>query len=549
MLASLQKKMSFLFTPSPYPLPQTFSLPRKKEVDRENVYILTPGTVQNVDTSMKPKPQQTFYGESIKRAKPSDTTLTKLFPELVSEISTFFPTMKDAQSMFLTAKDLDLPAANQKYHFRHAIKQFKLKLKRIPQTEREDIYFKNVTNLVIDGSYQEFRDFDARSIIHFSNVENLYITNFRSIIHLESLKILKELKSIHIHVGHTWTLPVDFAAYIFHCLGQIDTLEHIKLSNFEAMSGFVEIDNRNIEVDFSEFKKLPKLKKLHLRLLQPRKHDYLGGFKSIDQLTQLNELNIDTFHFRSEYMDQLIGLKNNLEAFTFTYAGMVERDYTTNISVNVFENFSKLSVLKIETQAFSVRRNSVSTILGLSTLPNCLTHLHIRGYKFGVTDGFDDLQNLTSLTTLKVYHHRSFSLRPLRFLTKLEILNVEQDDTFDPMELINLTEIVELDIGALDSSVKNLDFLRNMKKLKILKITTAYGLRNYSEIKNLKNIEKLHIAGSKFCWDHVDQLGLLWKVKRENLYVTFCNPWEEPNFREKLWKLIENKRMKLKGLK
>ena len=276
---------------------------------------------------------------------------------------------------------------------------------------------------------------------------------------VENLSLNGEIKSITGNQKST-----IFVKY----LSNFKNLKTLTLNRYKEIKGFQKLFDLHIEnLEISDGTMIPEV-------------DKIWKFENLKILYISPDWNIKPEDFPVNF--ELFSNLFNLECLNFKGLG---KD-TTDFSLKGIENLKKLRFFKIYSSGLS----NIDELKSINSLQ--LVNIDYERKLVNI----EGLQNSKDLISLKIYQGEELQdIKPLKNLSKLRTIELYGCNKLTSLEgLENCNELINLNIR--ESSVENLDYLKNAKDLLILNAASCTKLQNIKGICNSLNLRELLLSGT-----------------------------------------------------
>lgn len=384
-------------------------------------------------------------------------------------------------------------------------------------------YMVNLTYLNLENNYDIT---DISAVANMPYLENLRLrgTSVQDLSPLSGLTELRQLQfgdaawdtAVDLTPLTTLTnldylsLPASMAPTDLSPLGELTNLTGLSFDGSSSNNGWI--------TDLTWLSKLDKIDQLYLPVGE------LTSLKGLEGATSLTDLNL----YGSLYITDLTPLESlpNLQRL-YLYGNGNSGGVVEIKDLSCLSKLTKLSEINLQTSGLE----SLKGIENLTELTSLRIYLN-GSYDSAVLRDISALKNLTHLKELQLYASpdiQDFSaLSGLTSLTKLNFYGnfVCSDLSF----LSGLTELRELYFSGdtQNLKMKDLTALQNLTKLQILHLSVG-ALESLKGLENLTNLTDLYLTGSDASYTDTTPLQNLAKVKTLRLPMrgynveTYCD--------------------------
>ena len=326
-------------------------------------------------------------------------------------------------------------------------------------------------------------------VILFPNLENITLTDCKSIVSFKHLKDLHNLKTLNLHGIVVEMMIMEDNDYDYNSIQYITQLETIHLS-LNSTSNIVFMDRLTnlTDIDLATCNNINNLEPLrNLTKLKYLNLEECGSIQSIEplkNLLNLQHLNISNYELLYHLID--------LQILEIT---------TEHPSINLIS----LKKLRIKCQ-------KITFLEPLRYLVN-IEYLDLTFCQKIIS--LEPLRNLINMKYLNLLHgHEIISLEPLSNLVNIEKLYLYDYNKITSLEpLKNLIKLIILNLTEC-SQIENLEPLQNLINLKKLILRRCFKILDYTPLCSLKTIDVIYTTRH----ESLDIISLL-SQKLPNSYI------------------------------
>lgn len=279
----------------------------------------------------------------------------------------------------------------------------------------------------------------------------------------------------------------------------------VSIENFPNLKK-LDITDMSLEVlNLSFLEKTVKLETLHITILQS-----IEDFSPIEHAKNLKELRISTFNNFKPSMSfkdiSFLKVLSSLEILELPYDNyddlssigalrkldiLLLRGYGSYINFDFLKNLNNLKELYLGDCLFSSKSFDLSVITFLYNLEKLDVHGDLRTKKIGLWKNIGALHKLKELRLTDIFYDELSEI-DLKYIESLYIRKLGERSKFNYVTNLLSFELVD------SRHIKDIEFIRKFKNLRILKLRDLNKLEDLSPIENLNNLELLGLFGLGF---------------------------------------------------
>ena len=376
--------------------------------------------------------------------------------------------------------------------------------------------------LIFDTGYLE----DISSLKNLKRLKYLDLSNNKNLDDIKTISALRQLETIKLanmnlkDISFLKDLPflrtLDISGNEIDNIKGLENLSQVEIlnlaktniSNLENIKSFIKIRDLNLASnkidDLSSFLSSVNLQSLKALNLEDNSFD---SIEALLKFTDLENLSLASTKLEASQFPHLKQLKNlqSLNLSDSSFYNFNSIDTLNNIKdLNLadtqvsdlsklykFKNIEKLNIENTAVEKLNLSNTAIESIIGLEN-PS-LKDLNLEGFSAYRVPDLNKLTNLENLNLSKV--GQISDLENFKDLNKLKSLNLSNNSMYNFRGIENFKNLEVLKVE--NSNVKKLDLIGKLDSLKVLDLSNNKRLKDFSQLKNLTNLESINLSNTK----------------------------------------------------